>query len=35
MSFSDAEGATPIDPEERQGLKFAYVSTRSELNELE
>ena len=30
-----AEGETPLDPDEREGLKFQHVSTRGELNELE
>jgi len=28
-------GATPLDPDELQGLKFAHITTRGELNELE
>lgn len=29
------EGATPLDPDEMEGLKFGHVSTRGELDELE
>jgi Fic-DOC domain mobile mystery protein B len=29
------EGATPLDPDELEGLKFAHVTTRSELDHLE
>lgn len=37
MSAVDEEpdGATPLDPDELEGLKFKHVTTRSELNELE
>jgi Fic-DOC domain mobile mystery protein B len=35
MIFEEPEGATPLDPDERQGLKFAHISTRGELDELE
>ena len=31
----DAEGTTPLEPEEREGLKFPHVTTREELNHLE
>ncbi|RNL60878.1 mobile mystery protein B [Zhongshania marina] len=29
------EGATPLDPDEMEGLKFAHVTTRGELDHLE
>jgi fido (protein-threonine AMPylation protein) len=29
------EGATPLDPDELDGLKFRHITTRSELDELE
>lgn len=29
------EGATPLDPDEMEGLKFKHVTTRGELDELE
>lgn len=35
MTFDEPEGATPLDPDEMQGLKFAHVTTRGELDELE
>ena len=35
MTFGEPEGATPLDPDERQGLKFGHVTTRGELDELE
>ena len=28
-------GATPLDPDELEGLKFPYIRTRGELNQLE
>ncbi len=31
----EPEGATPLDPDELEGLKFKHVTTRGELNELE
>lgn len=31
----EQDGATPLDPDERQGLKFPHVTTRGELDELE
>ncbi len=31
----DPEGATPLDPEEMEGLKFKHITTRGELDELE
>lgn len=33
MDYPD--GATPLDPDEIEGLKFKHVSTRGELNQLE
>lgn len=35
MTFVEPDGATPLDPDERQGLKFTHVTTRGELDELE
>lgn len=35
MTFIEPEGATPLDPDERQGLKFSHITTRGELDELE
>lgn len=35
MPFEEPEGATPLGPDEKAGLKFAHISTRSDLNELE
>lgn len=35
MTFDESEGATPLDPDEKQGLKFPHITTRGELNELE
>ncbi len=31
----ETAGATPLDPDELEGLKFRHVTTRGELNELE
>jgi fido (protein-threonine AMPylation protein) len=31
----EPDGATPLDPDEREGLKFRHITTRGELNELE
>jgi Fic-DOC domain mobile mystery protein B len=31
----EPEGASPIDPDEMDGLKFKHITTRDELNELE
>lgn len=31
----EPDGATPLDPDELEGLKFKHVKTRGELNELE
>jgi fido (protein-threonine AMPylation protein) len=33
MDYPD--GATPLDPDELDGLKFGHITTRSELDELE
>jgi len=35
MTFEEPEGATPLDPDEKQGLKFGHITTRGELDELE
>lgn len=35
MTFVEPEGATPLDPDERLGLKFGHITTRGELDELE
>ncbi len=35
MTFDEPDGATPLDPDEMQGLKFLHVTTRGELDELE
>ena len=35
MIFEEPEGATPLDPDEINGLKFAHITTRGELDELE
>ncbi|MEX0731451.1 MAG: hypothetical protein WED00_02840 [Aquisalimonadaceae bacterium] len=35
MKFEEPEGATPLDPDEKQGLKFSHITTRGELDELE
>lgn len=35
MTFEESDGATPLDPDEIEGLKFKDVSTRGELDELE
>ena len=29
------EGATPLDPDELEGLRFGHISNRAELNRLE
>ena len=31
----EPEGATPLDPDELDGLKFSHATTRGELDELE
>ena len=33
--FTYPDGATPLDPDELQGLKFKHVTTRTELDHLE
>lgn len=33
--FEGPEGATPLDPDEIEGLKFKHITTRGELDELE
>lgn len=33
--FENPDGATPLDPDEIGGLKFAHITTRGELDELE
>lgn len=33
--FEEPEGATPLDPDEIEGLKIAHISTREELNRWE
>lgn len=35
MTFIEPEDATPLDPDEWQGLKFPHITTRGELDELE
>ena len=35
MTFEEPDGATPLDQDERQGLKFPHITTRGELDELE
>ncbi|TCO69369.1 mobile mystery protein B [Chromatocurvus halotolerans] len=35
MTFDEPEGATPLDPDEKEGLKFGHITTRAELDELE
>lgn len=35
MSFEYPEGATPLDPDEIEGLKFKHVTTRGQLDHLE
>ena len=35
MTFEEPDGATPLEPDELEGLKFAHVTTRGELDELE
>ena len=35
MSIEYPEGATPLDPDEMEGLKFKHVTTRGELDHLE
>lgn len=33
--FVEPEGATPLDPDEMEGLKFKHISTRDDLDEIE
>lgn len=33
--FEEPDGATPLDPDEREGLKLTHITTRAELNEAE
>ena len=33
--FEEPDGATPLHPDERNGLKFPHITTRGELDELE
>lgn len=33
--FKEPEGATPLDPNEIEGLKFSHITARGELDELE
>jgi len=33
--FTYPQGATPLDPDELEGLKFSHVDTRGELDQLE
>jgi Fic-DOC domain mobile mystery protein B len=33
--FEEPDGATPLDPNEIEGLKFGHITTRGELDELE
>lgn len=35
MKFKEPDGATPLDPDEIEGLKFDHITTRGELDELE
>lgn len=35
MIFDEPEGATTLDPDEINGLKFDHITTRGELDELE
>jgi len=35
LIFDYPDGATPLDPDEIEGLKFKHVETRGELNQLE
>jgi Fic-DOC domain mobile mystery protein B len=35
LILDEPEGATPLDPDEMDGLKFRHVTTRGELDELE
>ncbi len=33
--FKESGGATPLDPEEQEGLKFPHIQTRGELDQME
>ncbi len=33
--MSEPEGATPLDPDEMEGLRYSHITTRGELDELE
>ena len=33
--MDEPDGATPLDPDELEGLKQKHITTRGELNELE
>ena len=33
--FEEPEGATPLEPEETEGLKIKHITTREELNRWE
>ena len=33
--LDNPDGTTPLDADEREGLRFKHVSTRGELNQLE
>jgi len=35
MVMDDPDGATPLDPDELEGLKFPHIETRDELDQLE
>jgi len=35
QKMDDPEGATPLDPDELEGLKFKHVTTRGQLDHLE
>lgn len=34
-SLSEPDGATPLDPDEKEGLRFKHITTRGELDQLE
>lgn len=34
-ALDEPDGATPLDPDEMEGLLFAHITTRDELNHLE
>ena len=33
--LGEPDGATPLDPDETEGLRFKHVTTRGELDELD